>query len=159
MQPFRVEGNRSRMHTLIIGIGNPLRSDDGLGWAVAQQLSQDEDMDSDIHMVHQLTPELAQWMAEARLVIMIDASYEGEPGELHIRPVPLSAQPSAVGTHYTTPEELAALTTMIYGQCPPVAVITMTGAQFDLGEQLSPIIAQKIPSVCAAVRQVCTQQL
>jgi len=113
-------------------------------------------VDCAIHTVHQLTPELAQWMATVRLVIMIDASYEGEPGELHIRPVPLHAQPSAVGTHYTTPGELAALTTMIYGQCPPVVVITMTGAEFGIGEQLSPLIAEKIPLACAAVRQVHT---
>jgi hydrogenase maturation protease len=41
---------------LLIGIGNPLRSDDGLGWAVAEQLSQDGDTDCNIHTVHQLTP-------------------------------------------------------------------------------------------------------
>lgn len=79
----------ARIHTLIIGIGNPLRSDDGLGWAVAEQLSQDRDMGCDIHTVYQLTPELAQWMAAVNLVVMIDANHEGEPGELRIRPLSL----------------------------------------------------------------------
>jgi hydrogenase maturation protease len=194
----------NRTHILIIGIGNPLRSDDGLGWAVAEQLSQClemrpcngasaptaaavscverlylemrpcngasaptaaavsrverwyRDMNCDIHTVYQLTPELAEWMAAVNLVVMIDASHEGEPGELRIRPLSLSAQPSAVGTHYTTPEELAALTAVVYGQCPPVVVVTMTGANFSLGEQLSSIVAQRIPLVRAAVRQVCS---
>jgi hydrogenase maturation protease len=141
---------------LIIGIGNPLRSDDGLGWAVAEQLVQDRDMDSDILTVHQLTPELAQQMAVAGLVVMIDASHEGEPGELHIRSGPSCGQPGAVGTHYTTPEELAALTRAIYGHSPPVITITMTGANFGIGEQLSPIIAQKLHLVSKAVRQICT---
>jgi hydrogenase maturation protease len=144
----------ARIHTLIIGIGNPLRSDDGLGWAVAEQLSQDCDMGCDIHTVHQLTPELAQWMAAAKLVVMIDASLEGEPGELRIRPLS-TARPGAVGTHYTTPEELTALTTVVYGQCPPVVVVTMTGANFSIGEQFSSIVARRIPLVSAAVRQVC----
>jgi hydrogenase maturation protease len=144
---------------LIIGIGNPLRSDDGLGWAVAEQLAQDYDMGCDIYTVHQLTPELAQWMAAVNLVVMIDASHEGEPGDLHIRPLSLPAHPGAVGTHYTTPEELAALTAVVYGHCPPVVVITMTGANFSIGEQLSLIIAQRIPFVSAAVRQVCTHGL
>ncbi len=142
------------IHPLIIGIGNPLRSDDGLGWAVAEQLSQDCDMGCDIHTVYQLTPELAQWMAGVNLVVMIDASYEGEPGELRIRPLSLPARPGAVGTHYTTPEELAALTAVIYGQCPPVVVVTMTGANFSIGEQLSSIVARRIPLVNAAVRQI-----
>jgi hydrogenase maturation protease len=148
-------------HPLIIGIGNPLRSDDGLGWAVAEQLSQDCDMDCDIQAVYQLTPELAQSMAAVNLVVMIDASHEGEPGELCIRPLslPLSTQPSAVGTHYTTPEELAALTAAAYGRCPPVVVVSVTGADFSIGEQLSAIVARRIPFVSASVRQICAKVL
>src|SRR5579884_346516 len=76
-------------HTLIIGIGNPLRSDDGLGWAVAEQLSQACLPGCVIRMVHQLTPELALWMATVSRVIMIDANREGEPGAWHILSVPL----------------------------------------------------------------------
>jgi hydrogenase maturation protease len=151
---------------LIIGIGNPLRSDDSLGWAVVEELlrdthsdpehpSSDGSLGCDIDKVHQLTPELAQQVALAGLVIMVDASYEREPGKMHIRPLSHPAQPGAIGTHHTTPEELAALTIALYGQCPPVVVITMTGEDFELGEQLSPLIAQRLPLVCAAVRQVC----
>ena len=94
---------------LIIGIGNALRSDDGLGWAVAEQLSRDCDMDCDVLTVYQLTPELAQRMATVNLVVMVDASHEGEPGELRIRLLSHSTQPGALGSHYATPEELAAV--------------------------------------------------
>jgi hydrogenase maturation protease len=146
-------------HPLIIGIGNPLRSDDGLGWTVAEQLAQDNDTGYDIHAVHQLTPELAQWIATANLVVMIDASTEGSPGELHIRPVSHSAQPGPVGTHHTTPEELVALTAGIYGHCPPVVVVTMTGADFSIGERCSAVVARRIPLVCAVVRKVCAHSL
>ena len=86
---------------------------------------------------------------------MIDASSVGEPGELRIRPLSLPARPSAVGTHYTTPEELAILTATVYGQCPPIVIVTMTGANFAIGEQLSAIVTQRIPLVRAAARQVC----
>jgi hydrogenase maturation protease len=149
----------ARIHALIIGIGNPLRSDDGLGWAVAEQLSRDCDIGCGIHTVHQLTPEPAQWIAGADLVVMIDASHEGEPGELRIRPLSLPARPGAVGTHYTTPEELAALTAVVYGHCPPVVLVTMTGANFSLGEQLSSIIASRLSLVSDAVRQLCAHGL
>jgi len=144
---------------LVIGIGNPLRSDDGLGWAVAEQLALDGDTDYDIQTVHQLTPEIAQRMAAANLVIMIDASYEGEPGELCIRSVSPSAQPGAVGTHYTTPEELAALTAGIYGRCPPVVVVTMTGVDFGVGEQFSEVVVQRIHLMSKAVYEICTHGL
>jgi hydrogenase maturation protease len=142
-------------HTLIIGIGNPLRSDDGLGWAVAEQLSQAGDPACTIRTVHQLTPELAQWMSTADCVIMIDASRQGAPGELHIRPLAPSAQPGAVGTHHTTPEELAVLTAAVYGHCPPVVVVTMTGTDFGIGEHLSALITQKLSLLCEAVRRTC----
>ncbi|HLI05501.1 MAG TPA: hydrogenase maturation protease [Ktedonobacteraceae bacterium] len=141
---------------LIIGIGNPLRSDDGLGWAVAEQMALDcqiDDRECDIHTVHQLTPELAQVIAVANLVVLIDASREGEPGEWRIRPLSLATQPGSVGTHHTTPEELAALTTLVYGQCPPMVVVSLTGADFRLGEHLSARVAQSIPLVSAAVWQ------
>lgn len=152
----------AEMRPLVIGIGNPLRSDDGLGWAVAEQLSQVGGMCCDIQAVHQLTPEMAPRMAAANLVVMIDASHEGEPGEVRIHSVSPSAQPGhpgAVGTHFTTPEELAALTAGVFGQCPPVVVVTMTGANFSMGEQFSSIVARRIPRVCAAVLQVCAHVL
>lgn len=148
-------------HPLIIGIGNPLRSDDGFGWAVAEHLSREGSTGWDIYTVHQLTPELAQWMATANLVVMIDAHREGEPGAIQTRSVSPSptARPGPVGTHYTTPEELAALTAGLYGHCPPVVVITMTGADFSVGEQLSQTVAHGILRVCAAVRQACALDL
>jgi hydrogenase maturation protease len=152
-------GGRNLAQPLLIGIGNPLRSDDGLGWAVAEQLSQESGTDYTIHTVHQLTPELAEWMAVASLVVMIDASSEGSPGELRIRPVSHSAQPSPVGTHYTTPEELAVLTAGIYGHCPPVVVVTMTGANFSMGERFSAVVAGGIALVSAVVRKVCAHGL
>jgi hydrogenase maturation protease len=145
----------ARIHPLIICIGNPLRSDDGLGWAVAEQLARDCKTGYDIHTVYQLTPELAQRMATASLVVMIDASHEGEPGEMSIRALSLHAQPSPVITHYITPEELAALTLAIYGHCPPVVLVTMAGIDFRIGEKLSSIVARKIPIVSAAVSQLC----
>jgi len=149
---------RPKVRPLIIGIGNPLRSDDRLGWAVAETLELIGHKRYDVRTVHQLTPELAQPMAEANLVVMIDASHEGEPGEIRVNPVTPSAQPSAVGSHSTTPEELAALTAGIYGHCPPVVVVTMTGVDFSIGEWLSPIIEGRVGLVCEAVRLVCAEK-
>jgi len=142
-------------HALILGIGNPLRGDDGLGWVVAEQLAQAGDLACSVQMVHQLTPELAEHMAAAALVVMIDATREGEPGDVRLRPLSSSVQQlGAVGTHHTTPEELVGLTRAVYGHCPPVVVITMTGADFCLGEHLSPVVERKIVLVCAVVRQL-----
>ncbi|HXX77183.1 MAG TPA: hydrogenase maturation protease [Ktedonobacteraceae bacterium] len=147
----------ARLQPLIIGIGNPLRSDDGLGWAVTEQLFRDCITGYDIQTVHQLTPELAQSMATAHLVVMIDASREGKPGEMSIRLLSLPAQQSSASTHFTTPEELVLLTSAVYGQCPPVILVTLVGEDFSIGERLSSTVAANIPIVSMAVRQLCAE--
>src|SRR5262245_29107852 len=66
---------------LIIGYGNPLRADDGVGWQAARHLAEllrDEPIE--ILALHQLTPELAEPISRADLIIFIDASNEGQPG-------------------------------------------------------------------------------
>jgi hydrogenase maturation protease len=140
--------------TLIIGVGNPLRRDDGLGWVVADQLARNSDIDCDIHPVHQLTPELALWFAVADRVIIIDASYDGVPGELRVYPLALSRHTISRGTHASTPEELAALAECLYGRCAPITIVTVTGADFSLGEGFSSTIAQKVAYVSEAIQQI-----
>ena len=150
---MNVSGKNS---TLIIGIGNPLRSDDGLGWIVAHQLMQEGEMDCDICAAHQLTPELAQQVAFAEKVIIIDASREGIPGELRIYPFSPDKREYVLirGTHAITIEELTLLAECLYGRCAPVIVVTMAGADFSIGEQFSAMIAPKISRVKAAVREL-----
>ena len=62
---------------LIIGYGNPLRGDDGLGWRAAEQLAEIiPQSEAEVIACHQLTPELAEPISRARLVIFIDMSLE-----------------------------------------------------------------------------------
>lgn len=133
---------------LILGIGNPLRGDDGLGWVVAEQLARANEQDCAVQCVHQLTPELAQQLATADLAIFIDASCEGKPGDIHIRQVFPASQIGPVGMHHLTPEELMALTIALYGRCPLVVAVTITGADFSLSESLSPLVEREVSPVC-----------
>src|SRR5215472_4005839 len=66
---------------LIIGYGNPLRADDGVGWRMACRLGElVRDEPFEVLAVHQLTPELAEPISRAELVIFVDASHNGLPG-------------------------------------------------------------------------------
>jgi hypothetical protein len=47
------------------------------------------------------------------------------------------------------------LTSAVYGHCPPVVLVSIVGADFSIGDKLSSIVAQKIPAMSAAVRQLC----
>lgn len=141
---------------LILGIGNPLRGDDGLGHAVAERLALVRDLNCEIRVVHQLTPELAQSIASAEFVILIDASSEGEPGEVRIRELsPSPRSTGAIGAHHMTPQELATFTMIVYGHCPPIMTLTITGADFEMGEHLSPVVAYQVSRVSAALCKIC----
>ena len=56
---------------LIVGYGNPLRFDDGLGWRAAEELSQrlsPPEIEVEVIVRHQLTPELADNVRNAEAV-------------------------------------------------------------------------------------------
>ena len=67
---------RSEMtgNALIVGYGNPLRGDDGVGQAVARAFANEAAIDGvEALACHQLTPELAERFAAAARVVLIDA--------------------------------------------------------------------------------------
>ena len=83
---------------VIVGYGNPLRSDDGLGWRVAEELSRRlSPPEVEVIVRHQLTPELADDVRNADAVFFIDAARVGQPGEVTCTPVTL--QPGTVSSH------------------------------------------------------------
>ena len=51
---------------LVIGVGNPLREDDGVGWRLAEALAQ---AGVEVHTCHQLLPELAAELGRVDLVL------------------------------------------------------------------------------------------
>ena len=73
---------------LVVGYGNPLRGDDGVGWHAAAALAADPRLaDTDVITGHQLTPKLAEDIAKARLAVLVDARLGDTPGYVCIREV------------------------------------------------------------------------
>ena len=124
---------------LIIGYGNPLRGDDGLGWRAADRLRETvADPQIEVLSVHQLTPELMDPISQAARVIFIDASDAGEPGEIRERRLTPAAPSPGQFTHHFTPETLLAGARELFGSAPEAVLYTVSGAGFELGEDLSP---------------------
>ena len=89
---------------LVIGYGNDLRSDDGAGRWVAQQID-DRGLDGiEVRSVAQLTPELALEIAGRSVVVFVDASVDVR--ELTIDEVEASSEASTVMTHHGNPADL-----------------------------------------------------
>lgn len=151
---------------LVVGYGNPLRSDDGVGPAVAALVAADPRMAGAAVLVeHQLAPELAADFAEARRVILIDAADGAGPGEVAVRRLgsgPQEEPASTLGdvgaggpplTHHVSPSSLAGIARTLYGAEPEVLVVSVGAASFELGEMLTPEVAAAVPLVVeAAIR-------
>ena len=125
---------------LVIGYGNELRSDDGVGPKVADAIAEMQLPGVQAIACHQLTPELAEPIASARAVIFVDAAHDSS-GAVQTRMIQPS--PTAhVMAHAGGPESLLALAREWFGRCPPAWLIRVPAATFDFGEQLSLLAEQ-----------------
>jgi hydrogenase maturation protease len=138
----------------IIAYGNPLRSDDGIGWHVAQLLLGElSNFETEIISVHQLTPELAEQAARASGVIFIDASRTGEPGKIVYAPV----QPNDGGelfSHSLGPAQMLALCEQLYGTKPEAFTVSIAGRSFEYGDALSGTLQDAVPALVATVKEL-----
>ena len=141
-------------NALIIGYGNPLRTDDAFGWHASRLLA-DTLTTQDIRVItcHQLTPELAESLSQCQLAVFIDADAVGQPGEIHRRVLLPQADASSAFTHTCTPSGLLSSAQRLYGHCPDAITITVTAQSFEFGEALTPIVAAALPKVMEMVRE------
>src|SRR5262249_2677626 len=128
------------MSILILAYGNPLCSDDGIGWRAAEELSRTLSSPAvDILTCQQLTPDLAAAVSLADAVFFVDASREGQPGEISC--VPISAAMTIESfTHHGSPGAVLAMAQRLYGSSPRAFMISLTGERFEFGDHLSPKI-------------------
>ncbi|MFE4107587.1 hydrogenase maturation protease [Almyronema epifaneia] len=121
---------------LVIGYGNTLRSDDGVGWRVAEQVEDWQWPGVRSLACHQLTPELAADMAPVATVIFVDAVSADLMPQVQIEPLQPSQQQASLG-HFSQPRSLLALTQALYSHTPTAYAIWIPAANFEFGEQLS----------------------
>ena len=153
---------------LVIGYGNPLLSDDGVGWHAAASLAAallagDSRLAGvEILARHQLTPELALDISGASLVIFVDAVANEPPGSIAVRqlagagPAPGSSAPGAgsapgATSHHVGPAVLLAMARDLYGATPDAFVVGVGVADMEVGEALTRAVAAALPAVADSV--------
>lgn len=117
---------------LIIALGNPQRGDDGAAaelcrivgpgpWTLIETM--------------ELTPELAETVAQASRVIIADADYRG--GAPTLQALDSACSCPAPLTHALRPSDLIAAARRLYGFQSEAWLLRIPGADFDLGHSLS----------------------
>jgi hydrogenase maturation protease len=123
---------------LVIGFGNRLRSDDGAGIHLAEQVEAAAPGLA-VLTCHQLTPELADAVAAAGAVVFLDAT-AASPAHSGAAPALLPISASAAGdpfSHVLCPVRLLGLSAALHGRTPPAWELLIPGRHWDVGDQLS----------------------
>jgi hydrogenase maturation protease len=145
---------------LVVGYGNALRMDDGLGWHAAELLADDPRLDGATVLArHQLTPELALDFSRATLVVLVDASHGPPPGTFTIERVERAGGSATTWSHHLSPASLVALADELYGRAPDVYLVSVGAASLDMGDRLSPLLEAAMPRVVDAVAELIASRV
>jgi hydrogenase maturation protease len=137
--------------TLIIGYGNFDRQDDGVAWHVlaevarrlgcAVPLSPEEEFPlnsgkPDFIFELQLTPELAETIAQYERVCFVDAHTGAVPHDVNVSAIAAEFQASPL-THHLTPQSLLTFAQTLYSARPEAILVSVRGYQFGFERELS----------------------
>jgi hydrogenase maturation protease len=143
---------------LIIGYGNPLRGDDRLGWEVADQIARNAGDSVKVLTRHQLTPELAEPISNADVVVFVDACHNGRAGDWRCETIrPDDAIPQAFA-HHLTPLSLLDYAAAIFDAKPAALLVSVTAGSFEYGDTLTPNVAAVVPEVVDYIYNHCRGQ-
>ncbi len=120
---------------LIVGYGNTLRSDDGVGPEVAEAVAALDLPGVQVLACGLLTPELADPIARADTVVFVDAAVDA-PREVQLRPLEPAAS-SQIMAHAADPRTMLALARDVFGHAPRAWWLTIPVEHLGVGEGLS----------------------
>ena len=144
----------SSAHVLVLGIGNVLMGDEGVGVHVVRQLSEIplpenvECLDGGTGSFLLLDP-----MQQAERVILIDATIDGQPAGTvtRLNPKFSSDYPRTLTAHDIGLKDLLDAAYLTRGTLPVTLFAVSIGPLQDMGMDLSPAIAKRIPEIASLV--------
>jgi hydrogenase maturation protease len=122
--------------TLIFGIGNCGRADDGLGWAFLDAIEKNIPKNFDIEYRYQLQVEDAELASHYERIFFVDAHKNNlRDGYIIEKCIPVETH--HFSTHELPPETVLYLTNQMYNKFPNAFVIGITGEEYTLKIGLS----------------------
>jgi hydrogenase maturation protease len=145
---------------LVVGYGNPLRADDGLGCHVARQIGHHLRGDDRVEVLpcHQLAPEIVERLADVEFAIFVDATADGKPGtitETTVQPDPMF---SGKFDDSMTPATLLAAANALHRKCPQAVMFNMTGWCFEFGEHMSTIVSERFQELVKRIEKTIAER-
>ena len=140
---------------IVIGYGNSLRSDDGIGLEVARIVANWSLPHVRSLALPQLTPELAVDLAEVDLAIFVDACLSTETSMVELRSLK-PTDSTNFKSHFSDPQGLLSLTQALFGNCPQAWWVLVPGVDFQLGDRLTPTGERNIELASIQIKTLLT---
>ena len=140
----------------VVGYGNTLRRDDGVGPKVAEAVAALGLPGVRALACPLLTPELAEAVSRSALVIFVDAAVDA-PREVQMRKLAPAAS-SQLMAHAASPATLLALARDVFGHAPQAWLLTIPIEDLSIGETLSPLAQRGLDLAVAEVKQCAARR-
>jgi len=141
----------------VIGYGNTLRGDDGVGPRVAEALGELDIPGVRSLVCPMLTPELADPISRAHTVIFVDAAVDA-PDEVQLRKLEPN-ESSQLMAHAADPRTMLALSRDVFSHTPRAWWLTIPAVKMDFCEELSPQARRGFWEAMEKIRSICGQSI
>jgi hydrogenase maturation protease len=155
------------LKTLIVGLGNPILGDDGVGWVVAEDVRKHlpPDLPVDVDCLSLGGISLMERLIGYQRAILIDAFIsDQEDGSIIVST--LDKLPNYSAFHLTSAHDMSLQNAMEMGRqlgasLPESVIVVGVSAShvYDFSEELSPPVRDAIPKTTAIVVELLTQNI
>ena len=143
----------SKQNFLVIGYGNTLRGDDGVGPKVVEAIEALHLPNVRTLVYQQLSPEHAEPISQAGVVIFVDAATDA-PREVQLRKLEPSGT-SQLMAHAADPRTMLALARDVFGHAPEAWWLTIPVETLGFGDTLSPIAQRGLEQAMREIQKLC----
>jgi hydrogenase maturation protease len=138
---------------LVIGYGNTLRGDDGVGPRVAEAIGHLRLPGVRTLICPLLTPELADQISRAEKVIFVDAAVDA-PNEVQWRKLE-PGETSQLMAHAADPRTMLALSRDVFGRVPEAWWLTIPAVELGFSEEFSPEVQRSFAEAVEKIQVFC----
>ena len=138
---------------LVIGYGNTLRGDDGVGPRVAEAIGKLNLPGVHALVCQQLSPEYADPVSRAHTVVFVDAAVDA-PREVQLRKLE-PGESSQLMAHAADPRTLLALARDVFGHAPQAWWLTIPAVKLDFSETLTPEAQRGFEETVKKIQELC----
>jgi len=147
---------KPKFATLVIGYGNTLRSDDGVGPRVAEAVGALRLAGVRTLICQQLSPEHSDLISQAEAVVFVDAAVDA-PREVQLRPLEPN-ESTQLMAHAADPRTMLALARDVFGHAPRAWWLTIPAQNLEFSEELSAEARRNCAEAVEKIRLLCAVQ-